>query len=149
MAHIYHRRRNEDKFERIYGFFRSHPVMNSTLEKLSTYRRERNGPPINVTDMYYIKEIYDSYLCNLKQGNKVPAWNKSELKLLHLNYEIFFYSYFGFREARKVTATKFFYEVLQFMSVLIANPNNQERMFIFSGTKTNIAIILANILVKQ
>lgn len=35
------------------------------------------------------------------------------------------------------------------MSVLIANPKNHERLLIFSGTKTNIAIILANILVKS
>ena len=66
MGHIYLRRRNEDKFEKIYHYFRSHPIMNSTLEKLQAYRKERKGKDINVTDMYYIKEIYDSYLCNKK-----------------------------------------------------------------------------------
>ncbi|EAR82109.1 histidine phosphatase family (branch 2) protein (macronuclear) [Tetrahymena thermophila SB210] len=149
MGHIYHRRMSEDKFSKIYEFFYKHPIMNTTLAKLQRYREERKGQPINVTNMYYIKEVYDSYLCNKIQGNPVPSWNKNELKLLQYNYEMFFYSYFGFREARKVTSTKFFEEIFQFFRQLIANPSHSEKMFIFSGTKTNIAIILSNILIKE
>lgn len=38
---------------------------------------------------------------------------------------------------------------MEFFKILIANPTNNEKMFIFSGTKTNIAIILSNILIKE
>lgn len=82
LTHLYTRRKNEDKFEIMYDYFRTHPTMQSAFEKLRVYREKRNGRKLNVTDMYYIKEIYDSYLCNKIQGNPVPAWNKTELKLL-------------------------------------------------------------------
>lgn len=64
MGHIYTRRKHEDKFEKTFEYFMRHPLMKSAMEKLQAYRDSRNGKEVKITDMYYVKEIYDSYLCN-------------------------------------------------------------------------------------
>ncbi len=48
--------------------------------------------------MFHLKEIYDSYLMNIKHGKPVPEWDEKEVFLLQMQYEHFFYKYFGFNE---------------------------------------------------
>jgi hypothetical protein len=80
--------------------------MPGILKKLKEYRGD--GPDIEIENMLHLKEIYDSYLMNKQHGKAVPDWDETEIYLLKLNYETFFYLFHGFHEARYIEASPFF-----------------------------------------
>lgn len=123
--------------------------MISLLEKLKIYREQWNGDPVNATGMYFLKEIYDSYKCNLMEGNPVPEWNDEELALLKMCYEVFFYGYIESKASLKIITSLFFTELLEFFQERIVHNEKPEKLFIFSGSKTNIAIILLSLIGKK
>lgn len=81
--------------------------MESIKKKLLIYRGIPNGD-LEFRDMYHVKEIFDSYLCNKNSGKRVPDWNTGEIKLLKFMYEVFFYRYYGVRKYRLLLASAFF-----------------------------------------
>lgn len=64
-----------------------------------------------------------------------------------MNYELVFYRYFAFRELRKISSSTFFETLLKFVESIVSG-TQKEKVYIFSGTKTNIATIMASLLDK-
>ncbi|KAL4462685.1 hypothetical protein ABPG74_000515 [Tetrahymena malaccensis] len=137
---------NGKKFMAIQNRYLDDPLMVSIKQKLLDYRGNPNED-LEFKDMYHVKEIYDSFLCNKNGGKKIPNFDDKELELLKQLYEMFFFRFYGVRKHRLIFNSAYYREVLNFVEDLRfgRTPN---RFFFFSGTKTNIAIILSSLLSK-
>ncbi|EGR28634.1 hypothetical protein IMG5_171450 [Ichthyophthirius multifiliis] len=94
ISKIYHRRKNEDKFEQIYNFFIQHPVMNSTLTKLQHYREKRNGKSLN----HQIISLGTEKIPPLSATLFIELWEKSHLPHLPPDNRFFVKFYYGKKE---------------------------------------------------
>ena len=55
--------------------------MKSIKKKILEYRGEPNGD-LEFRDMYHVKEIFDSYLCNRNDNKRIPDFSIDEYNLL-------------------------------------------------------------------
>lgn len=121
--------------------------MNGIKRKILEYRGDPNGD-LDFRDMYHVKEIYDSYLCNRNGGKKVPNFNDEEKLLLKQLYEMFFFRFYGVRKHRLIFNSAYFRDVYKFVED-IRHGRTPNKLLFFSGTKTNIAIIISSLLSKD
>lgn len=68
--------------------------------------------------------------------------------LLQISYEEFFTNFFGFYEQRLLMSSQFFEELYNY-TVALYNQTTPTKLVIYSGTKTNIFVILSSLLTKK